>query len=182
MSRLWNNSGQILPMPPRSTAKAVQAQRDELLRIIREHPEGITRAQLEVAYQDRRGEKLNYRTALRRLDEMVNAGSVVPDGAGHGRAYRSTVSDEALAPMPTLEAPDVTAPTGATVTSAVMTDDDASYPPLSYAGEEVRVLVRRPRSKRTPCTYDGTFLGAYLPASPAASKGTSTPCWTPRNC
>jgi len=85
---------------------------------------------------------LSKRTLQRRLDELVAQGRLVPTGEGRARRYLLPPSE---APPPESE----------------LRVDRPDW--LSPKAAEVRALVSRPISERTPVGYRGGFLDAYLP-------------------
>lgn len=135
----------------RPTNAQLEVQRTTLEALIAKHPDGVKQTQLAADWATTTVPPIDRRTMLRRLAEMITAGRIVPTGAARSRAYRLTAPAPAVA----------TAMIASTAPS--VTVQSAPYPTLSPDGTEVRQLVQRDRSLRTPCTYDGDFLGAYNP-------------------
>jgi len=127
------------PIPPEDLA-AVQA-------IVAQHPEGvgIEALQKTLAATPRR-------SLQRRLAELIKQGRVVPEG--RGRAIRYRVAPPTAQVVRPEGIPPVTQPGIAVV---------ENYVPLSAAGAEVRALVQRPISARTPVGYNRAFLDGYIP-------------------
>jgi hypothetical protein len=92
------------------------------------------------------------RTLQRRLAELVKSGRVAADGQGRARRYR-VIAPPAQVVRPAGIAP-ATQPAAATV---------ENYVPLSASGRDVRALVQRPISARTPVGYNRAFLDGYIP-------------------
>ncbi len=103
------------------------------------------RARHSVAELARRNGAPDRRTLQRRLAALVDNRTLVRDGSGRGSRYR-------LAPF-----------AGTMLFAAEPDPADVAAIPLSEAGAEVRALVRRPASLRTPVGYDTAFLASYLP-------------------
>lgn len=82
--------------------------------------------------------EISRRSLQRRLADLVEAGRLVAEGKGRATRYRvSTVRGEAHA--------------------------EEDYVPLSPSGADVRQLVRRPQTERTPVGYRREFLEQYSP-------------------
>ena len=79
--------------------------------------------------------EVSRRTLQRRLSALVRAGRLISEGAGPSTIY--------LFPKPA--------------------ELEENYIPLSPSGAEVRQLVRRPQSERTPVSYKREFLDQYRP-------------------
>ena len=79
--------------------------------------------------------EVSRRTLQRRLSALVQAGRLISEGAGPSTLY--------LLPK--------------------RADLEERYIPLSPSGAEVRQLVRRPQSERTPVSYNREFLDQYRP-------------------
>lgn len=122
----------------------LERERDALLHLIAQHPEGVGREVLAGEYNARFGTPLQWRTLLRRLADLAAAGRIHVEGGSHNRIYR--VARTPVAPADTTEE-----------------IDEAGYVPVSTAGAEVRALVRRPISQREPVGYRAEFLKAYRP-------------------
>ena len=79
--------------------------------------------------------EVSRRTLQRRLSALVRAGKLSSEGAGPSTIY--------LLPK--------------------LAELEENYVPLSPSGDEVRQLVGRPQSKRTPVSYNRKFLDQYRP-------------------
>ena len=79
--------------------------------------------------------EVSRRTLQRRLSALIRAGRLINKGAGPSTIY--------LLPQPA--------------------EIEEIYVPLSPSGAEVRRLVRRPQSERTPVSYNREFLARYRP-------------------
>jgi hypothetical protein len=79
--------------------------------------------------------EVSRRTLQRRLSALIRAGRLIKKGAGPSTIY--------LLPKPA--------------------EIEEIYVPLSPSGAEVRRLVRRPQSERTPVSYNREFLDRYRP-------------------
>lgn len=79
--------------------------------------------------------EVSRRTLQRRLSAVVRAGRLIIEGAGPSTIY--------LLPKPA--------------------EPEENYVPLSPSGDEVRRLVRRPLTQRTPLSYNREFLDQYRP-------------------
>jgi hypothetical protein len=123
----------------RPTRSNLAQELDDLVRLMEQNPQGMTRVAIEHAYAEKHGRALTERTLRRRLEVLVAGG-------------RLAVTSEAA--MPTYRAQD------ATTTVSGGADDDL---PLTASGLAVRALIRRPMTQRPPVGYDREFLDAYLP-------------------
>lgn len=79
--------------------------------------------------------EVSRRTLQRRLSALVRAGRLISEGAGPSTIY--------LLPK--------------------LAELEENYVPLSPSGDEVRELVRRPLSQRTPLSYNRELLDQYRP-------------------
>ena len=79
--------------------------------------------------------EVSRRTLQRRISELVRSGRLSIEGAGRSTLYLLAKSGEL----------------------------EENYVSLSPSGAEVRQLVRRPQSKRTPVSYNREFLDQYRP-------------------
>jgi fido (protein-threonine AMPylation protein) len=136
---------------PRATRAELARQREVLLELIAEHPEGIGRENLGREYEARYGARLEWRTLLRRVRGLVVAERIRAVGRGRRRVYQA-VRESALWPAEAVRR-DGEPPAGG----------EEEYVPLSPAGTQVRSLVRRPISQREPVGYRLEFLVAYWP-------------------
>jgi Fic family protein len=92
------------------------------------------------------------RTIQRAISDLVAAGRVVAEGQARARRYR-------LAP--------VVGRIGIVAKPGVLHVAGETYVPLSPSGSEVRTLVRRSTTDRTPVGYRREFLDAYRPGESA---------------
>ena len=106
---------------PRLTSAQRNQQRAALLELIAAHPKGVGREALADEYEARFGERIEWRTLLRRLRDLAVAGQVRAVGKGRRRVYRSTF---------------LRAGVGEEWGTALAADQD--YVPLSAAGAEIR--------------------------------------------
>lgn len=81
------------------------------------------------------GGKVSRRTLQRQLSALVKTGRLINEGAGRSTIYL------------------LSKPGGL----------EEEYVPLSPSGAEVRQLIRRPQSERTPVSYNREFLDQYRP-------------------
>ena len=79
--------------------------------------------------------EVSRRTLQRRLSAMIQAGRLISEGAGPATLYLLPKRSEL----------------------------EENYVSLSPSGAEVRRLVRRPQSERTPVSYNRQFLDQYKP-------------------
>src|SRR5688500_15812782 len=112
----------------------VERQRNALLQMITAFPTGVGRETLAREYEARFGVPIQWRTLLRRLRDLTEAGRIYTASQGRSRVYISAW-----------------APAG--VPAASQEPEDEEYVPLSAAGAEVRDLMRRPISQREPVGY-----------------------------
>lgn len=82
--------------------------------------------------------EISRRSIQRRLSELVEAGRLIPEGGGRSTRYHL---------------PKAVAEAGA----------EEDYVPLSPSGADVRLMVRRPQTERTPVGYMREFLDRYRP-------------------
>jgi fido (protein-threonine AMPylation protein) len=152
---------------PKNTAAIVAHQRDALVSILTGHPDGLSRIELAEAYERAEGRTIQWRTLLRRLEELAAEQRIVPEGHGTKRIYKAAPALAHVTPRAGLEAGKK--PRGREVAPA-----DEDYIPVSAAGAEVRMLVRRPITLRGPVGYVRDLLEDYLPGStwylPEASR------------
>lgn len=128
-------------------------QLDALFELIAAHPEGIGREDLAREYEARYGDRMHWRTLLRRLDPLLAAGRIRAEGGSRRRVYRSAVEPASSQAQPSAATPATAAPG----------EDGEGYVPVSDAGSEVRALVRRPIAQRDPVGYRLEFLEDYRP-------------------
>ena len=111
------------------------------------HPQGVGIDQISPELPE-----MPRRTLQRRLAELVRSGRVAADGQGRARRYR------VIAPPPQVVRPAGIAPVIQPGAATV-----ENYVPLSASGRDVRALVQRPISARTPVGYNRAFLDGYIP-------------------
>lgn len=111
---------------------------------IREHPEGITAAELAKRFSA----EASPRTLGRRLRHLVRRGRIVLQGGGRGSRYF---------PAPIKGAANIVEATDILQAVAEI------YVPLTAEGTQVRDLIRRPIAERPPVGYERSFLEAYQP-------------------
>lgn len=124
-----------------------QRELGQIAALLASHEAGLGIAELERAHR-KEGVHLDRRTLQRRLAELIKAGRVLKEGSGRARRYR-------LAPL-RLTAQIAEAPDAITASAEI-------YVPLTEHGEEVRALVRRPITDRSPVGYNRSFLERYAP-------------------
>lgn len=109
---------------------------DKILNALEDHPDGVSIRELMKA-------ELGYpkRTLQRRINHLIGAGHIIVTGGGRSRKYYAPKDREGQLPR-------VTSP---------------ETPWLSGKGLELKKLVMRPLSDRTPVTYHTEFLDAYEP-------------------
>jgi hypothetical protein len=123
--------------------------------LLQAHADGVTLPRLLDEYARDTGERMARRTMLRRLTQLAAEGRVGIEGSARATQYR---------PLVVTLSPEVreTAPR-ATVDPPAESTVEEAYIPLSAEGEEVRALIRRHVSARTPVGYDPEFLERYQP-------------------
>lgn len=136
----------------------IPRQREALLAIIRAFPEGIGREKLSREYQARFGLTLEWRTLLRRLRELNEAGRIRTVGESRRRIYQIQVQ-----PLAGPRAGDE--PDGGVPAPAAAEEQEEGYVPVSTAGAAVRARVRRPITERDPVGYRIEFLESYRPGT-----------------
>ncbi|MFL5382791.1 MAG: Fic family protein [Longimicrobiaceae bacterium] len=147
-------------MPSLSNAE-ISRQLAALNTLLQAHPEGISLPQLIDEYASRTGERLARRTMLRRLTQLAVEGRVGVEGSARATQYRPLVIT--LSPGVPRPAERVEAAGAGPGRAPEVSVRPEPYIPLSPEGEEVRALVRRPISARTPVGYDPEFLERYEP-------------------
>jgi hypothetical protein len=108
--------------------------------IIGRHPDGMTAEQIA----DQLAPAPPRRTLQHRLKALVDSKQLIREGEKRGSRYR-------LAPV-----------TEAASTPVGMAEDEAVLP-LSTAGQEIQIHLRRPPAARKPVGYDRAFLDSYRP-------------------
>lgn len=140
----------------RVSASEITKSLDALGEILQAHPEGLSRPELERAYQQAMGHSMRTRTMARRLADLVAAKRVRTTGGSRSTRYYSAsatpIHRSASSPPPVSEP--VAIDRGA---------DENAYVPLSLEGADTRTLVRRPLSARSPVGYHPSFLVDYRP-------------------
>lgn len=147
-------------MPSLSNAE-ISRQLAALDALLQAYPGGISLPQLIDEYASSTGERLARRTMLRRLTQLAVEGRVGVEGSARATQYRPlvvTLSPGIAQPAERVET--VGAELGQTPEVSARPEP---YVTLSPEGEEVRALVRRPISARTPVGYDPGFLERYEP-------------------
>ena len=129
---------------------APSRQREEIAEVIAAHPEGLGREEVSRAYEALYGIRIEWRTLLRRLRELVAAGDIRAVGQARRRVYKPIARGEAVALDRHAPAAD---------------GGEEAYVPVSPGGAEIRSLVRRPLTQREPVGYRLEFLEAYQPGS-----------------
>lgn len=129
----------------------IQASLDRIEGILRDHPAGLSRAEVNDALEAGHGERLHERTLNRRLERLVAEDRVIAQGEGKARRYvanrvEPTPGDGEAGREP----------------SAGTSPSETSIP-ISEEGARLRGRVRRSLQERTPCTYDRAFLEGYIP-------------------
>ena len=138
---------------PRQTRAEIDRELDEIAALVAKHPDGISRKDLETAYEALHERRLTKRTMNRRLSQLEAEQRVRSDDA------RGSVSARYFPPAEGGHA----APSPGITTAGAGTVADPDYVPISAEGAEVRALVRRPLVLRTPVGYDAGFLTSYVP-------------------
>jgi fido (protein-threonine AMPylation protein) len=135
---------------PRVVAGGPSRQRGEIADVVTAHPQGLSREEISREYEVRYGTRLEWRTLLRRLRELVAAGDIRAVGEARRRVYAPISRGEAVALDRHAPAAD---------------GGEEVYVPVTPPGAEVRSLIRRPMSQREPVGYHLEFLEAYEPGS-----------------
>ena len=118
----------------------VKGELEEIETIVAAHAEGLSRASLEIAFAERNGRPIAWRTLLRRLEQLVGDARVRVQGSGPATIY---LPGKGIAVASPAAEPD--------------------YVPLSPDGARVRNLVRRPVVEKRPVGYDPTLIDRYKP-------------------
>lgn len=143
---------------PRSTRAEIRALLERIEAILQEHPEGLRRTEIRDTLSTQYDERIADRTLRRRLEQLEAEGRLVRRGKGRAIRYYGTHSG---AGSPRL--------VGAGSGDEPKADEQQKRGvgvaiALSSGGLEVQRLVRLPRQRRAPCTYDREFLEDYIPA------------------
>lgn len=136
----------------RASEVEIQKSLDGIEDVLRDHPGGLSRAEINDALDERHGERLHPRTLNRRLKRLAEEDRVAPEGEGKARRY-------VLKSVPAGTGADVLEPEHG---GPEESSQDLSIP-VSEEGARLRQLVRRPLQDREPCGYDREFLEAYVP-------------------
>jgi hypothetical protein len=135
--------------------------------LLHSHPQGATLPQLLDEYARLIEQRIPRRTLLRRLTHLLAEGRVRVEGSARATQYYPitiTLTPGATEPI----GRETPGRDGARLAQPIAAPDAAPAEtvriiPLSPEGEEVRALVRRHRSARTPVGYDPEFLERYQP-------------------
>ncbi len=122
--------------------KISQTEHNEILRVIKEHPDEISTPEIQAALSF----PLTTRTLQRRLADLVSTGKIICIGSRPKRylcltSYYTTP----VAPPPILE------------------EDAPAYMTFSPEAREIHALIERPTSERTRVGYQPEFLTSYIP-------------------
>ena len=128
-------------------ARSAQNELSFLLEVVRQHPEGIRRSDIEKLLRTVPQRTLQYRLRL-----LVAGGRLLQTGKGPAARYRAEAAEQ---PTP-VEALSAVPP------SPSLVDQELSIP-ISVGGEEVRAYVRQPQTSRKAVGYSRTFLDEYRP-------------------
>lgn len=142
---------------PRSTKAEIRASLERIEAILQEYPDGVQRAEIRDALNARYSEDLPDRTLRRRLEQMEGEGRLVREGKSRAIRYRPADRGAGVPPV-TGEGSG-----GEPRSDAQVGRSEEAAIPLSAEGLEVQRLVRLPRQKRAPSTYDRAFLEDYAP-------------------
>ncbi|MEZ4265337.1 MAG: Fic family protein [Myxococcota bacterium] len=123
-----------------------QRELESIAGLVAEHLGGLSLNELHAVL----GAEVPRRTLQRRIAALVASGRVVVDG--RGRATRYHVSAPQAGPASEADAP-----------TFDPTPREHDIEPASAEARDLRVLVRRPLSQRTPIGYRRAFLDAYEP-------------------
>lgn len=123
---------------PRLPQETIERELDAIEGLIAKHPKGIRRSALEEEFEESQRRPIAWRTLLRRIDQLIEAGRARVEGSHRSAIYLP-------GPALVLEAP----------------PPEKGYVPLTREGAQIRALVRRPIAERKPTGYDSTLLEAY---------------------
>ena len=130
----------------RRSLDAIARERQKLLRILEDNPEGLGRAQLLDRYEQESGKRITVRVLTLRTEELVASGVVKRLGRKNPR-YQATVTAEAV---------------GKETADAAPGETHADIP-LSAQSRKMLAAIHRPRAQKTPVTYRTEFLDEYEP-------------------
>jgi len=152
---------------PTLTNAEIARQLADIDTLLRSHPEGVTLPQLVDDYARLAKERIPPRTLLRRLTHLSAEGRVRVEGSARATQYYPvsiTLTPGASKPIErTAFVAQVDAPAATPADATPRPADADGLIPLSAEGAEVRALVRRHPSARTPVGYDPEFLERYQP-------------------
>lgn len=124
----------------RPTKGQIQAEAQAILRIVRSDTAGLKLDEIASAYREATGSEIADRTLQRRLKLLVKRGELEISGRARATVYRTA---------------------RATSTQPATPETGNGYPPLTTHAAEVRALVRRPISLRSPVGYVRDWLFEY---------------------
>jgi len=116
---------------------------------LEQHPEGLSLAELQAFLQG----AASRRSLQRYLELWLRRQTIRAEGVRRGRRYLSPVTPGSHV---------ITPPTGDFAITPAPPIIQESVP-LSIAGKEIQVLVRRPIADRAPIGYQREFLERYVP-------------------
>ena len=128
----------------RRSQKTIARELDQLEELLRQHPVGLSRDEIEEFVNTNWDRPLLRRTLLRRLKVLEEEDRIIVEGQGRSTLYK--VADTVTPP------PQV----------SPVADAEAEIP-LSESGTEIRALILRPITRRAPVGYDRSFLEDYTP-------------------
>lgn len=153
----------------RKSKAAIQREQEDVVAIVRQHPEGANYSLLIEDFGKRTGRKIKYLTLRRRLDELETKGAIERKDARRrlplyrpkdGSDERQTKGTEGYSQGEAPEDPSFSM----SKPSAAIRSEDTDIP-LSSKAKLSRKLLHRPRAFRPPVAYDPGFLEAYTPGS-----------------
>lgn len=128
-------------------ARSAQNELSSILVVLRQHPEGLRRSDIEKLLGTVPQRTLQYRLRL-----LVSDGQLLQTGKGPAARYHIETAKQ---PAP-IEAHSEPPPLASEVTQEVTI-------PLSAKGEQVRAYVKQPQTSRKAVGYSRTFLDEYRP-------------------
>lgn len=136
---------------PRRSEDEVQMTLVRIEQTASQYPEGVSRRQLQEAYEEQYGElEVTDRTFRRWLKRLVEDDRLRAEGEKRGRTYFPVEEPEAVG----------LADEGG---EGEAQEDGEGEIPLSETGRELQRHVRQPRARRDPVAYDREFLERYEP-------------------